>query len=442
MARFFSVMLLVLTWYASANNTQVIDDVANIVEAQFVSEKIAAEVAEALRQPHFKSTMSTIKDPKEFAKRLTDALRTMSGDNHIGIVFSSDDVQRYRIREQAKTNATAQKQQAANKASELAASASANFGIQQVRLLDGDVGYLEMSYFDGFVDESAPVFAAAMNMLASSKIIILDLRRNGGGNSRVLPLFLSYFLGPEPVHFATKSERWNNSSEKLFTTSNVQGHRHFNKPIYILTSGTTFSLAEHVTYHLRAFNRAIVIGERTYGGGKAFDPIVVSDDFYLRMPRVDLVNARTKTMYKEGQGIAPDVATTAQAAYHQAYLLALTSLENQEQNAAQKDYYQWVKRIVSAQAPPEQTHHSLPQFKTRHRFADFEFEVRQNELWLSFRKLPWVKLINLGNGYFYDDRSIQRQFSFVKESNGFQLKVYRAGESPVFINEVVDDSIP
>lgn len=350
MTKFLVVLALLFTWHVNADNTQIIDDVANIVEAQFVSPTIAATVATELRQAEFKSKMAAIKDPKEFATKLTKALKAMSGDNHIGIVYSPTDVQRYRIRQQAKTNPTAQKQQASNHAQELAAAAAVNFGIQQVRLLDGDVGYLEMSYFDGFVDESAPMFAAAMNMLAGAKIIILDLRRNGGGNSRILPLFLSYFLGPEPVHFATKTERWNNSTELLFTLSNVQGQRHLNKPIYILTSGTTFSLAEHLTYHLRAFNRAIVVGERTYGGGRAFDPIVVNDDFYLRMPRVDVVNALTKQIYKEGEGITPDVETTSQAAFHQAYLLALNTLENQQKNATQQQYYQWVKRIVTAQA--------------------------------------------------------------------------------------------
>jgi len=438
MTKFLVVLALLFTWHVNADNTQIIDDVAHIVEAQFVSPTVAATVATELRQADFKSKMAAIKDPKEFATKLTKALKAMSGDNHIGIVYSPADVQRYRIRQQAKTNPTAQKQQASNHAQELAAAAAVNFGIQQVRLLDGDVGYLEMSYFDGFVDESAPMFAAAMNMLAGAKIIILDLRRNGGGNSRILPLFLSYFLGPEPVHFATKTERWNNSTEQLFTLSNVQGQRHLNKPIYILTSGTTFSLAEHLTYHLRAFNRAIVVGERTYGGGRAFDPIVVNDDFYLRMPRVDVVNALTKQIYKEGEGITPDVETTSQAAFHQAYLLALNALENQQKNATQQQYYQWVKRIVTAQAYPEQLQFPLPQLVKHHRFADFEFEIRQHELWLSFRKLPWVKLINLGHGYFYDDRSIQRQFSFLKGEHGFQLNVYPVGEPPISIKEVFD----
>ena len=53
------------------------------------------------------------------------------------------------------------------------------FGIQQVRVLAGDVGNLEMRYFNEFVDESGPVFAKFMDLPASSKAIIQDLLCNG-----------------------------------------------------------------------------------------------------------------------------------------------------------------------------------------------------------------------------------------------------------------------
>ncbi|WP_462152241.1 S41 family peptidase [Pseudoalteromonas xiamenensis] len=434
MIRFLVLILMTYTGSIAANTAQEIDEIARIVKAQFVSEAVAKKVADDLVKPSFQSKMLTIDDPHEFAKQLTEALRIASGDNHIGVVYSPSDVQRYRVREQAKTSISAQSQQAINRAKEVEESALANFGIQQVRVLDGQVGYLEMSYFDGFVDESAPVFEAAMNMLAGSKAIILDLRRNGGGNSRILPLFLGYFLGPESIHFATKTERWKHTSEQLFTMADVRGHRHFDKPLFILTSGTTFSLAEHVTYHLRAFNRAVVVGERTYGGGKAFDPIIVSDDFYLRMPRVDIVNAITKTMYEEGKGITPDVETTAQAAFYKAYLLALSTLKELNNEAKEFDY-EWVKRVVRAQAKTIQTQPTLSAFTGRHRFANYEFEFRQNELWMSYRELPWVKLVNLEHGYFFDDRAIQRQFSFSKTNDGWLLSVYFADRLPEVILE-------
>jgi C-terminal processing protease CtpA/Prc len=243
-----------------------------------------------------------------------------------------------------------------------------------------------MRYFDGFVDESVSVFASAMDLLANSKAIILDLRRNGGGNSKILPLFLAYFLGPEPIHFATRLEHWQHSSYELYTDAEVKGARYFNKPLYILTSSTTFSLAEHVIYHIKAFKKATVIGERTYGGGKAFDPVVVDSNFYLRIPRIEILNAKTNNIYTEGQGISPDVATTSEMALDKAYFLALQNLIANENDENTIEHYQWVKRIVAAQALPENIAFSVPNMNGRHRFDKFEFEIREKALWMSFKK--------------------------------------------------------
>jgi C-terminal processing protease CtpA/Prc len=425
--------------YTRDENKQVIAISADIIKKQFVAKSVGELVARKLMTADFQARYGDIQSRQEFAKMFSAELRQLSADNHIGLVYSPQDVKRYRAREEAKSNLSAKKADDKNNAEALRESSQANFGIQQVRILEGDVGYLEMRYFDGFVDESAPVFASVMDLLASSKAIILDLRRNGGGNSRILPLFLGYFLGPESIHFATKNERWQHSSEKLFTRADVKGVRQFDKPLYILTSGTTFSLAEHITYHLKAFNRATVVGERTYGGGKAFDPVIVNDDFYLRIPRIEMLNTVTNDMYVEGQGITPDVLTTAQSALDKAYLLALSKLQGNAQEQESINYYQWVKRVVEAQAQPEDLDFSLPPLTGRHSFDEFEFEIRDKVLWMSFRHLPWVELINIGAGYFYDDRSIQRQFSFEQCNGQWRLQVLKPGQETVALNETFDE---
>ncbi|WP_100642668.1 S41 family peptidase [Alteromonas facilis] len=432
-----AVMLNTQTSVANENEFKdVILSAADIIETQLYSETIGQEVAQQIKQPDFIAYYATSEDKQAFAQKLSKALRQVSGDNHIGIVFAPKDVERYRIREKAKVNDAARTQNKENYQHRLAESVAENFGIRQLRVLDGDIGYIEMSYFDGFVDESAPVFESAMNFLSSSHIIILDLRRNGGGNSRILPLFLGYFLGPEPVHFATRYERWKGSQETLMTDNQVKGARFFDKPLYILTSGTTFSLAEHVTYHLKAFDRATIVGERTYGGGKAFDPVVLNDDFYLRIPRIEMANAVTHDMYEEGKGILPDIAVSADSAFHVAYLAALQQLmlEN-DKNPSQTDYLQWLQRVVAAEIDPPKQQPVLPDIDENQHFEEFRFSPRNGELWMSFRELPWVKLQTLHDGYFYDDRSIQRQFRFIKTNGKWAVQVFRAKRPPNVIIE-------
>lgn len=404
---------------------ETINSAARIIEHQFYSEKTGIRVAGHIKQDKFAKQFSTVINHQEFADLFSKELRRISGDNHIGIVYSPKNVKRYQLREQAKTDEKAKKENKINQANQLRESKRANFGVQGLIALEGNVGYLEMSYFDGFVDESAPVLQSAMDFLSNSQAIILDLRRNGGGNSRILPLFLGYFLGPESVHFGNKVERWKNHTTELYTKGDIQGTRFFDKPIYILTSGTTFSLAEHVTYHLKAFGRATVVGERTYGGGKAFDPVVLNDDFYLRIPRIEMVNTVTKSMYIESEGIYPDVSATAESAFDVAYILALENLKKMSHDDHLVKYYSWVQRVISANVDKEKLNFQLPLFTHQYKFDEFELEIRKNDMWMSFRNLPWVKLVNLGNGYFYDDRAIQQQINIKQVQGKFELHVHR-----------------
>ncbi len=419
---------MLLSIHANASKhiyADTLNSAADIIEQQFYQEKTGERVAREIRKSDFQRQFNEVKDKQEFAESISTALRKISKDNHIGIVYSPKDVERYRLREQAKSNSTAFAKNQENYAAKLTESQLANFGIQQLSVLEGNIGYMELTYFDGFVDESAPIYANAMNFLKSAKVIILDLRRNGGGNSRILPLVLGYFLGPEPIHFATKIERWKAKSTQLFTDSSVNGARFVDKPIYILTSGTTFSLAEHLTYHLKAFNRAKVVGERTYGGGKAFDPVVLDNNFYLRLPRIEMTNAKTGEMYQEGEGITPDISVSAEQALVTAYLDALTFLENQAKADDELQYYQWVRRIALAQVNKPKSPPKLPLISAEQKFGEYRFKTLDGQLWMSFRSLPWVKLITLVDGYFFDDRSIQRQFKFVVNGDSYQLHIFK-----------------
>ena len=55
-----------------------------------------------------------------------------------------------------------------------------NFGIHRVERLDGNIGYLDLRRVP--VPEIAgPAVTAAMELVAGTYALIIDLRRNGGG---------------------------------------------------------------------------------------------------------------------------------------------------------------------------------------------------------------------------------------------------------------------
>lgn len=413
----------------------VVKKIAQLVRDQFVDEVVASNTADEILKRYTQGKYADIQTTKQLARRLTDELRAISGDTHIGIVFDPDSVDRYRARANAKSSKAAKAIDMTNKIASSEESRLDNYGMRGVEVLAGGVGYFRIDYFDGHDKEGAPAIASAMNLLASSNAIILDLRRNGGGNSRILSLFLGYFLGPNAVHYATRTERWKNSVEELYSRADVKGARHFDKPIYILTSGTTYSLAESVAYHLRSFNRAVIIGERTYGGGNGWDPVVLNDDFFLRLPRTAFVNAVTNSMFPEKEGISPDIAVSSASAMQTAYLEALANLRQETSDIEKKQQIEWAQRVVFARQHARVKSVDADVKKYAGEFGEFLFEAREDGLWLSFRDLPFVKLERLATGLYFDDRSIQRQFQFAatEQALAFTMTVMPYGEDSIKI---------
>src|SRR5205807_1618729 len=75
-----------------------------------------------------------------------------------------------------------------------------NFGIHHVERLPGNVGYLDLRRFYE-AELAADALIAAMRLLSNTLALIVDLRKNGGGQPSTVTLLCSYLLGPEPVHF-------------------------------------------------------------------------------------------------------------------------------------------------------------------------------------------------------------------------------------------------
>ncbi|HYJ86762.1 MAG TPA: S41 family peptidase [Pyrinomonadaceae bacterium] len=77
---------------------------------------------------------------------------------------------------------------------------STNFGFEKVERLNGNIGYMEL---DGFVTSElgAETAIAAMQFLANTDALIIDLRYNGGGVPGTAQLIISYLFSETPVHY-------------------------------------------------------------------------------------------------------------------------------------------------------------------------------------------------------------------------------------------------
>lgn len=125
------------------------------------------------------------------------------------------------------------------------------------------VGYI---YLKSFTDKSAQEVRAAFEDFKKNhhiKSLILDLRNNGGGLLESAVQIVNYFVPKGEVVLSTKGKvkQWDRtyrtSSEPLDTVM----------PIAVLVNSASASSAEIVSGALQDLDRAVLVGERTYGKG-------------------------------------------------------------------------------------------------------------------------------------------------------------------------------
>jgi len=110
-------------------------------------------------------------------------------------------------------------------------------------------------------------------------------------------------------------------TEESWTRSPVPGSRLADKPVYVLTSASTWSGAEQFSYNLKMLKRATLVGETTRGGTHAGVFHRIDDHFGMGIPETRAINPFSKTDW-EGTGVEPDVKVKAAEALETAQKLA------------------------------------------------------------------------------------------------------------------------
>jgi hypothetical protein len=197
-----------------------------------------------------------------------------------------------------------------------------NFGIRRIERLDGNVGYLDVRRV-AIPANAGPAIAAAMELVAGTYALIIDLRHNRGGPPEGVVFWCSYLFGERPVHFNDIFHADTGETRQFWALPYVPGPRYVDRPVYVLTSGHTFSGGEDFCYTLQALGRAEVIGETTGGGAHPTRPFPISAAVHIAIPFARSVNPVTGTNW-QGTGVVPDFAVPEAQAHNVAYAKALT----------------------------------------------------------------------------------------------------------------------
>jgi hypothetical protein len=197
-----------------------------------------------------------------------------------------------------------------------------NFGIRRVERLDGNVGYLDLRRMP-VPANAAPAIAAAMELVAGTYALIIDMRRNGGGSPDGVVFWCSYLVDERrPMHLNDIFNAETGETRQYWALPYVPGTRYLDRPVYVLTSHRTFSGGEDLCYTLQAVKRAEIIGETTGGGAHPTRVYPVSPAVCIGIPFARSVNPVTGSNW-QGTGVVPDVAVAAEQAYDVAYARAL-----------------------------------------------------------------------------------------------------------------------
>ena len=196
-----------------------------------------------------------------------------------------------------------------------------NFGIRRVERLDGNVGYLDVRRV-AMPANAGPAIAAAMELVAGTYALIIDLRHNGGGSVEGVVFWCSYLFGDKPVHLNDIFHADTGETRQFWALPYVPGTHYTDKPVYVLSGRRTFSGGEDFCYTLQALGRATVIGERTGGGAHPTRPFPISPAVHIGIPFARSINPVTGTNW-QGTGVVPDVAVPEDQAYDVAYARAL-----------------------------------------------------------------------------------------------------------------------
>ena len=196
-----------------------------------------------------------------------------------------------------------------------------NFGIRRVERLNGNVGYIDLRRM-AVPANAGPAIAAAMELVAGTYALIIDMRHNGGGAPEGVVFWCSYLFDGEPTHLNDIFRADTGETRQFWTLPYVPGTRYPDPPVYVLTSERTFSGGEDLCYTLQALGRAQVIGETTGGGAHPTRPFPVSPAVHIGIPFARSVNPVTGTNW-QGTGVVPEVAVPEAQAYDVAYARAL-----------------------------------------------------------------------------------------------------------------------
>lgn len=288
-------------------SSSTVRQLASLIEKEYFDPEVAARIAQALRDRVANDDYFRQQSLASLANELTKDMYAVCNDSHLSVAVSRTSDAESKVSPKPTREERGRRE---------------NFGVRRIEILNGNVGYLDLRFFYR-PDEARESISAAMQVLQYAHAIIVDMRSNGGGSPETVSMLLSYFFQTETPLFGIVDRH--GEVKKYSTLAKHLAGQSDSRPVYVLTSGRTFSGGEGFAFILQEHKRAEVIGEKTAGAANLARPFRVNERFEATIP-IGRIASAVHGKNWEGSGVSPDVATVATDALDVAHERALRSL--------------------------------------------------------------------------------------------------------------------
>ena len=298
-----------------AMRTKTIDALVAQLNDHYVFPDKARKMTAVLRRHEQEGKYDRIANGYRLAKQLTADLHGVTRDLHMKVGYHPAMVMPDEADEgggPAPASRAQPEQQTGFLARLMQRRPAAARGVELVGRLGNNIGYLKIT---SFPDASLmrEKYAEAMNELAGTDGLIMDLRGHRGGDPQAVAALISYFVDGR-TRLNDIWERDTGNTVQHWTEDKLAGRRYgARKPVMILVDSGTGSAGEDVAYTMQALKRATVIGERTWGGAHPTRTYRLGGHFYASIPNRRSISPITGTNW-EGMGVAPDIDASPDSA--------------------------------------------------------------------------------------------------------------------------------
>ncbi|MGO1001957.1 S41 family peptidase [Lysobacter sp. CA196] len=409
-----------IVYAAAATPRDTVADIASRIQDHYYDVDRAAKIGEDLRKAATAGEFDRYTDPRDLATALTERIKSHDGHFRVNWLAPEQRAPQPMPTKQLLPGPgpgpapRMRMRPGPNVAQPVDYARRRNYGVHRVEILPGNLGYLDLKEFADFRfgEPNAPARVAlesALQLLASTDALIIDLRDNGGGSPVSVGYLVSAFT-PKGADIYS-SFHWRDG-DSLGSTSEAPQDWYpsprLDVPLYLLTSPRTASAAEALVYTLKNAGRAVVIGETSAGAANPGAEIDAGNGFSVFVATGSPTSPITHRNW-EGSGIAPDVAVPQREALRTAQALALEGLLKNGLSGGDAADASWALDAVRAESQPAST--TKPADYTG-QYDRMRIEAEAGRLYLRNGKRPQQSLAALERDLFYvvDDPSVRVRF--------------------------------